>query len=1005
MAQHNSRRRLVRDHVRSQVASVFHTTINAELPFAQRGRLDFLRTFGLTAFCRECPPWHSVGGLSPECENRVPVRLDTQRIRSLTSNRTLCSTSDPAGRNATEGIPYRVAGIVLCLLLSLLVTAARADDTPAPEFFRAFNLNGPAVEVDGHAWEGNDSPLYSTSDGAFENQDVPLVPPTDEARALMIRSSRYSNNGHVELTQIPPGEYSVFVYFWEDNDSQTFTLSLQGEEVARDLQSGAAGEWQRVGPFVTTLDSEGSLVINTTGGHANLSGIEVWRGAGAIPGPGESPEDLFPEVAADVAERFHNEIAPLLSRHCLECHNDTMASGGLNLAFWKDAQAGGESGPAFIAGDAESSLAFQYVAGGDMPKERPALSPDEQETLRKWIADGAVWGEARIDPFLATTDRRAGYDWWSLQPVTSPDPPAVQHSEWCRNEVDYFILAKLEGAGLTPADEADKLTLLRRLTFDLTGLPPTPEEMQEFLYDESPDAYARVVDRLLASPHYGERWGRHWLDVIRFGESQGYERNRIRPNAWRFRDWVISSFNDNLPFDEFVRMQIAGDVLYPDDLSALIATGYHVCGTWDMVGDLEGTAEMQKANRQDHLEDLVATLSQSFLGLTVNCARCHDHKFDPIPQRDYYQLVAFVAGVTQTEEELAEITLSADESQPCEQAFAGSAHAIVPRQPSTVFVLLRGDYRKPTDVALPRGLTALEAAGLSPDLGLSSSSSEAERRQRLAEWLTEPRNPLTPRVFVNRVWHYHFGQGIVDTPSDFGFNGGRPSHPALLDYLTSRFIASGWDVKALHREIVMSATYRQRSQVTSETAETIDAGNRLLWRANRRQLEGESVRDTILQVSGALNPQIGGESFRDVEVALEENHEFTDPTNEFSENTCRRSVYRLWARSGNNPLMDCLDCPDPTVMAPIRAHTITPLQALSLLNNPFIDQCAVAFANRITSAVGDDAEQQVTQLYQIAFSREPTNEEQQLAVQFLTEFGLKELCLATFNTNEFLFVD
>jgi hypothetical protein len=368
-------------------------------------------------------------------------------------------------------------------------------------------------------------------------------------------------------------------------------------------------------------------------------------------------------------------------------------------------------------------------------------------------------------------------------------------------------------------------------------------------------------------------------------------------------------------------------------------------------------------------------------------------------------MVAFVAGVTQTEEERAEISLAADESQPAEQGFAGSAHAIVPRQPSTVFVLSRGDYRKPTDVALPRGLSALEAAGLSSDLGLSSNSSEAERRQRLAEWITDPRNPLTARVFVNRVWHYHFGQGIVDTPSDFGFNGGQPSHPELLDYLASRFIENGWDVKALHREIVLSAAYRQQSQVTSETAEKIDAGNRLLWRANRRQLEGESVRDAILHVSGALNPRIGGESFRDVAVTLEQNHEFTDPTNEFSENTCRRSVYRLWARSGNNPLMDCLDCPDPTVMAPIRAHTITPLQALSLLNNPFIDQCAAALAERVTSAAGDDTNAQVAQLYQLALCREPTEEERQLAINFVNEFGLKELCLAMFNTNEFLFVD
>ena len=838
--------------------------------------------------------------------------------------------------------------LLALIVVSFFNTTAHGDDAPpAPEFFRAFNLNGPAVEIDGHLWEGSDSPLYRTRDSAFDDQSVPLVPATDDARALMIRSSRWGNNANIELTSIPADTYSVFIYLWEDNNSETFSLSLQGDAVARDIQSGAAGEWQRLGPFVVELNNGGSITLTSAGGHANLSGIEVWKGTGSIPGPGEDPADLFPPVSAEVAQHFHEQIAPLLSRHCVECHNDSMTSGGLNLTNWKAAQTGGDSGPAFIAGDADGSLAFQYVIAGEMPKERTPLSTDEQETLRQWIADGAVWGEPEIDPFLATTDRRAGYDWWSLQPLTKPEPPTVQNIGWCRNDVDHFILAKLEETQLTPADEADKRTLLRRVTFDLTGLPPTPEELEEFLSDDSPDAYTRVVDRLLASPHYGERWGRHWLDVIRFGESQGYERNLIRPNAWRFRDWVISAFNQNLPYDEFVRMQIAGDVLYPDDLSALIATGYHVCGTWDQVGDLEGTAEMQKANRQDHLEDLVATLGQAFLGLTINCARCHDHKFDPIPQSDYHQMVAFLAGVTQAKDEHGQIALQPDNSAPAEVGFEGNAHVIIPRQPSTVFVLSRGDYRQPTEVAQPRGLMALEQAGLSADLGLNSSSSESDRRRRLAEWITDPPNPLTPRVFVNRLWHYHFGQGIVETPSDFGFNGGQPSHPELLEHLASEFVASGWDVKALHRAIVMSATYRQQSQISSESAENVDANNHLLWRANRRQLEGEAVRDAILLVSGALNPNIGGESFRDVHVDLETNHEFTDPTNEFSENNCRRSVYRLWARSGNNPLMECLDCPDPTVMSPIRAHTITPLQALSLLNNPFVDQCAEAFAERI----------------------------------------------------------
>ena len=305
---------------------------------------------------------------------------------------------------------------------------------------------------------------------------------------------------------------------------------------------------------------------------------------------------------------------PLLSKHCLECHNRSDAKGGLDLSRRDAATAGGENGLAFVSRKPDASLLWQSVEADIMPQDRPPLSDAEKATLRQWIADGAAWGTARIDPFLTSTDRRAGYDWWSLQPIAQPAPPAVTQTAWPINGIDNFVLARLESAGLAPSPAADRRTLVRRVAFDLTGLPPTPEEVAAFLADDQPQAYERLVDRLLESPRYGERWGRHWLDVVRFGESQGYERNRIRDNAWRYRDWVIGAFNADLPLNEFIRRQIAGDVLYPGDADAAVATGYHVAGTWDQVAHNEGSEPMRKAARQDHLEDLVATLGQSFFG-------------------------------------------------------------------------------------------------------------------------------------------------------------------------------------------------------------------------------------------------------------------------------------------------------------------------------------------------------------------------------------------------------
>ena len=885
----------------------------------------------------------------------------------------------------------------MLLALSGSAVCRSASDESRGVFFRGINLNGPAVVIDGRPWDGDDPRAVETRDRTFEARDVPLDPPTDVDRARMIRSSRWGGRVNLRFPGIPNGSYRVFLYVWEDNDSETFTIRLDGREVLRDFASGSAGTWKRLGPWPVEVES-GAIELTTEGGAANLSGVEIWRTAGDSAGP----TPIKPDPPDPAAVRFFDDkVAPVLARNCLECHGGSIRKGGLNLATEVSARAGGDGGPPIEPGKPEESPLWEMVESGEMPKKgRPPLSEADKLVIRRWIADGARWGTAEIDPFTATTDRRAGYDWWSLQPVRHPDLPAVKAGSWPRNEVDRFVLAKLESKGLAPAPEADRRTLIRRLSFDLIGLPPDPDEVEKFVNDADDAAYARLVDRLLDSPRYGERWARHWLDVVRFGESQGYERNRIRENAWRYRDWVIDAFNRDMPYDEFARLQIAGDVLAPKDLDALIATGYHVIGTWDQVAHNEGSASMRAATRWDELEDLVGTFGQAFLGLSIQCARCHDHKFDPITQREFYQVAALFGGINQEEKERDRIDLGPGGDR---AKFSGVAHVPYFREPPVFALLDRGDYRKPLGKVAPSALKSL--AGLPGDLGLARDAPEARRRLALSRWLTDPRNPLFARVMVNRIWYHHFGRGLVDTPSDFGFNGGRPSHPELLDFLASRFVGRGWSVKEIHRLIVHSATYRQASRARNGPAEAIDSDNQLLWRANRRRVEGEVLRDATLAVSGSLNPKAGGPGYRDLKADLGNNHTFTDPTGEFNEAANRRTIYRLWARSGNLPMLESFDCPDPSVMAPRRASTITPVQALSMMNDTFMAKCASRLAGRVRREAGEDVDRQIGRAWCLALSRSPGEGEREVARKFVRERGLESFCLVLFNTNEFLFVD
>ncbi len=928
-----------------------------------------------------------------------------------------------------------VAGLIF---LAALTQLAQADEPPT--FFRAINLGGRAGVIDGNPWDADDAPDVVSSGAIFEDQAVRLSPPTDGERARMIRSSRWSpqGNARVAITGVPAGTYSVYLYVWEDNHSQSFDIRLNGELVAQGVKSGNAGQWRRLGPWV--IDAVGGkLEVAAEGGTANLSGLEVWRGK-------LSAEDrpLNDNVAAPTREPLETQVAKLLARNCMECHNASDRKGGLDLSRRDRALAGGDSGSVLAPGQPEESALLNRATAGEMPPEsRPKLTESEQKLLRTWIAAGARWAADPIDPFLYTSDRRAGYNWWSLQPIADVQPPEVHDGAWPRNPVDHFVLRGLEDAGLSPAPEADRSALIRRLYFDLVGLPPTPEEVEAFVNDSDPRAYERLVDRLLDSPHFGERWARHWLDIVRYGESQGFERNKFRENAWKYRDFVVEAFNSDMPYDQFIRWQIAGDVLEPDDPLAVIASGFLALGPYDLTAYNNGTADMRAFAREEELEGLVATVGQTFLGLTINCARCHDHKFDPITQKEFYRFSAALGGIFQGDEreslsnagrqlaqeriaalrrqldelaqheksapELAKHDLKAKASR-LENAMrllsGGPVHTTRPQQPGAWRILARGDYRQPGDVVSPGGIAAV--SNVSPEWGLAEDASEDERRKALAGWLADAKNPLTPRVIVNRLWGHHFGQPLVRTPSDFGFQGGTASHPELLDWLAGQLIhpddGPAWRLKPVHRLIVNSAAYRQSNR-SDKRAMEIDAENRLLWRRTPQRLEAEIFRDAVLAVSGEIDLRVGGPGFRDFKVSSAGNNEtytvFEAVGSEFN----RRSLYRTWVRTGTSPLLDALDCPDPSVATPRRSVTSTPLQALSLLNSKFMEHYAQKFAERVERETPSDSAAQARRAFTLAFSRGATQDEAEFGERLIGQIGLTQFCLVLLNANEFSYVD
>jgi mono/diheme cytochrome c family protein len=905
-----------------------------------------------------------------------------------------------------------------------------------------------------------------------------------------------------------------------------------------------------------------------------------------------------PALGLDV---FDAQVRPLLTGKCLSCHAGEKAKGGLDLTRRASALAGGDGGEAVVPGKPADSLLFEKVAAGEMPPKDP-LTPDQVAAFRTWIEAGAPYAS---EPLAA---RRAGPDWWSLRKVVRPAVPKVADpARWCRTPVDAFVLAKLNEHGLAPAPNADRAALVRRVSFDLTGLPPTPEEVSGFVDDAKPDAYERMVDRLLDSPRYGERWGRHWLDVVRFGESHGYETNSLRPNAWPYRDYVIRAFNRDTPLPRFMLEQLAGDTLADGDWLTQAATGFLVGGTHDTVGNQ--TIEGQLQQRADDLDDMITATATTFLGLTVNCARCHDHKFDPISQRDYYGLQAVLAGVQHSDRavpvadesrkraavriaaELAlverrldaieplarpdldvpgramvnpqrnverfppvsargvRITILATNGtiEPCideievlaaddsarnvalasaggkasasseypnaaihkiahlNDGLVGNSNSWISRaasrgwaqvewpkataidrvvwgrdregkfqdrlateyylevqteagrwsdvassadrpafragrdpqppgtskeveertallkrqqelrdqlatmgptqpvyagtfmQPGPTNLLRRGDPMQKGDPVAPSALAAV-----APPLTIAADAPEAERRRALALWLGDPANPLPARVMVNRVWHYHFGRGLVATPSDFGFNGGLPSHPELLDWLAAEYIGNGFHLKPLHRLIVRSAAYRQASRPDAKKL-TVDRENRWLWRMTPRRLEAEAIRDAVLAAGGRLDRRMGGPGYS----IWEKNTNYVvvfKPKTELGPEESRRMVYQFKPRSQQDPTFGAFDCPDAALVAPRRNVSTTALQALNLLNSRFLIDQARFFADRLKADAGDDPSRQAERGFLLAFGRAPTNAEHAAAVSLVREHGAATFCRALYNANEFIYV-
>jgi hypothetical protein len=702
-----------------------------------------------------------------------------------------------------------------------------------------------------------------------------------------------------------------------------------------------------------------------------------------------------PPATVAGAEFFEKKIRPLLSENCFECHSARKQRGGLRLDSRAALLAGGDRGPVIVPGQPETSLLLKAVHYKDelrMPPKRQ-LEPQDIAALTTWVKQGAPWPEAaavrataKDTGFRITPQDRA---FWSFQPIADPPVPSVRNTAWPRTAIDHFILARLEANQLRPAQPADRRTLIRRATFDLTGLPPTPEEVDAFLADTSPGAFARVVDRLLMSPHYGERWARHWLDIARYGEDQAHTfQARKYPQGFRYRDWLIRAFNEDMPYDRFVMEQIAADLLdEPEWLERLPALGFFALGPVYYGDKL----------RLDQYDDRVDTLTRGFLGLTVACARCHDHKYDPISTKDYYGLAGVIASTEYVQVSLEPgkegqaIPIDVNKKGPKKNApppvpFIHALQEAV--SPVTLRVHIRGSAANLGEEAPHRFLTVLATEDAGPFANGSG-------RLELARAIASKDNPLTARVIVNRVWEHHFGRGLVRTSSNFGKLGERPTHPELLDHLATRFVASGWSLKQLHRDIMLSAAYQMSSRPDMRGQE-IDPDNKLLWHMNRRRLEVEAWRDAMLTAAGTLDPAVGGPS---TDLSAADNR--------------RRTLYGAVSRNDLNPLLRLFDFPDPNITSATRTVTTVPLQQLFVLNSEFMARNARALAARLSATDGPGDADRIRDAFLFLYGRPVTERELQLGLAFLRQpedapgrlTRWEQYAQVLLSANEFMFVD
>jgi len=601
----------------------------------------------------------------------------------------------------------------------------------------------------------------------------------------------------------------------------------------------------------------------------------------------------------------------------------------------------------------------------------------------------------------------AGRAHWAFQPLSQPRPPEVAQAGWLRNDIDRFILAKLEAAGLQPSPEADRAALIRRVTLDLTGLPPSPDEVEAFVNDDSLHAYERLIDRLLESPAHGERWGRHWLDLARYADTSGFHNDLDRPHAWKYRDYVIRSFNEDKPYARFIAEQIAGDEIEGADETSLIATGF--CRNGPSNDDNMGkTPEALAQYRADQMDDVISTTASVFLGLTLGCARCHDHKTEPLSARDYYSLHAVFAGTER-------LGLPKGATDARDKAVSDDARvmALIETKPDAppTHVMLRGLAASMGDEVLPAAPAVLGGRSLNPERPNGRTSM---RRGTLAEWIASPENPLTWRVMVNRVWQHHFGAGLVATPSNFGLSGAAPSHPDLLCWLAARFMAGGGRLKPLHKLMLMSAAYRQQSSSHARGA-AADPANTLLWRMNLRRMEAEVIRDGILAASGNLNPVMGGPGIKpriraDLLDASQRNkwpvlaHE--------GPGEWRRSVYIYVKRQLLMPSMELFDAPTTTDSCAMRQRSTVPTQALVLMNDEFVEEQAGHLARRAAAGAREDLPRVIERLFMLALSRAPTAARLEQALAFIreralsagTEEALRDLAHVLLNSSEFVYI-